>query len=74
LKGGFSKSWKRMCVRVRSVIPRPCRPRARSADHAARILVRNEAADPIGDRFQGGGFCTQEFDHDPGLAGPGAAR
>jgi len=50
------------------------RPRARSADHAARILVRNEAADPIGDRFQGGGFCTQEFDHDPGLAGPGAAR
>jgi len=50
------------------------RPRARSADHAARILARNEAADPVGDRFQGGGFCTQEFDNDPGLAGPGAAR
>ncbi|MFZ4758695.1 MAG: NAD-dependent epimerase/dehydratase family protein [Burkholderiaceae bacterium] len=50
------------------------RPQARSADHAARILARDEAADPVGDRFQGGGFCAQEFDNDPGLAGPGAAR
>jgi uronate dehydrogenase len=49
------------------------RPTARSEDHAARILAAAEPPDPVGDRFQGGSFCAQEFDHDPELAGRGNA-
>ena len=49
------------------------RPTGRSEDHAGRVLGRPEAPDPVGDRFQGGGFCSQEFDHDPTLAGRGNA-
>lgn len=47
-------------------------PRHRSEDHAAAVLARPEPADPVADRFQGGGFCALEFDHDPTLAGPQA--
>lgn len=46
------------------------RPQHRAEDHAAAVLARTEAADPVGDRFQGGTFCSQEFTHDPRLAGP----
>lgn len=47
------------------------RPAARSEDHAARVLAVAEPADPVGDLFQGGGYCTQGFDHDPAIAGRG---
>ena len=47
------------------------RPTGRSEDHAGMVLAVAEAPDPVGDRFQGGGFCTQEFGHDPELAGRG---
>ena len=47
-------------------------PAHRSEDHAAAVLARDEAADPVGDRFQGGSFCSQEFDHpEPHAAGTG---
>jgi uronate dehydrogenase len=46
------------------------RPAGRAEDHAARILAADEPVDPIGDRFQGGGFCSLEFDNDPSRAGP----
>ena len=48
------------------------RPRHRAEDHAPGVLAREEPADPVGDRFQGGTFCSQEFTHDPSLAGPRA--
>jgi hypothetical protein len=35
------------------------------------VLSVDETPDPVGDRFQGGGFCTQAFDHDPAPAGRG---
>lgn len=41
------------------------RPRARSEDHAASVLARVETPDPVGDRFQGGAFCSQEFTRAP---------
>ncbi|MFN9776043.1 MAG: NAD-dependent epimerase/dehydratase family protein [Burkholderiales bacterium] len=48
------------------------RPGARAEDHAARVLSVAETPDPVGDRFQGGGFCTQAFDHDePAQSGRG---
>lgn len=43
------------------------RPRARSEDFAAAILARAETPDPIGDRLQGGTFCSQEH---PGRGAP----
>jgi uronate dehydrogenase len=49
------------------------RPAGRSEDHAAKVLAVAEAPDPVGDRFQGGTYCAQEFDHDPELAGRGNA-
>ncbi|HYF60367.1 MAG TPA: NAD(P)-dependent oxidoreductase [Burkholderiaceae bacterium] len=50
------------------------RPRARAEDHAAAVLARDEPADPVGDRFQGGAFCSQEFDHpEPARSGTGGA-
>jgi uronate dehydrogenase len=48
------------------------RPRHRAEDFAAQVLAREEPADPVGDRFQGGSYCTQAFSHDPSLAGPRA--
>jgi uronate dehydrogenase len=49
------------------------RPAARAEDHAARVLSVAEPVDAVGDRFQGGSFCSQEFDHpEPAFAGPGA--
>ena len=47
------------------------RPASRAEDFAAQVLAVAEPADPVGDRFQGGTYCTQEFDHDPERAGPG---
>jgi uronate dehydrogenase len=47
------------------------RPGGRAEDHAARVLAAAEPPDPVGDRFQGGAFCAQEFDHDPEQAGRG---
>ncbi|MFM1988160.1 MAG: hypothetical protein RJA99_1117 [Pseudomonadota bacterium] len=48
------------------------RPSGRSADHAAAVLAREERADPVADRFQGGTFCAQEYDHpEPGASGVG---
>jgi len=40
------------------------RPRGRSEDFAARVLAVDEPPDPVGDRFQGGSFCSQEYDAD----------
>jgi uronate dehydrogenase len=37
------------------------RPVGRAEDHAAAVLARDETPDPIGDRFQGGSFCSQGF-------------
>jgi uronate dehydrogenase len=39
------------------------RPRHRAEDHLARALAEQARlpADPLGDLFQGGGFCAQEF-------------
>jgi uronate dehydrogenase len=44
------------------------RPRHRAEDHAAYALEQQAKLDPdpIGDQFQGGGFCSEAFDH--GLA------
>jgi len=53
------------------------RPTARSEDHAARVLARPETPDPVGDRFQGGTFCSQEYDrdtHPDRRGGSGAGR
>jgi uronate dehydrogenase len=48
------------------------RPTGHAEDHAATILGHEERPDPIGDRFQGGGYCTQEFDHpEPDASGCG---
>jgi uronate dehydrogenase len=48
------------------------RPTGRSEDHAAAILAREEQPDPVADRFQGGSYCSQEFDHpDPDTSGHG---
>lgn len=43
------------------------RPRHRAEDYAAAALAAQAKlpADPIGDLFQGGSFCTQEFTGDP---------
>jgi uronate dehydrogenase len=45
------------------------RPRGRAEDFAARVLAQLEPADPVGDRYQGGPFCTQEFTRDVPPAG-----
>ena len=48
------------------------RPTGRAEDHAATVLGREERPDPIGDRFQGGSYCSQEFDHpEPAASGRG---
>jgi uronate dehydrogenase len=48
------------------------RPTGRAEDHAARVLAVPEPIDAIGDRFQGGSFCSEAFDHpEPAFAGPG---
>ncbi len=48
------------------------RPTGRAEDHAAAILGREERPDPVGDRFQGGSYCSQEFDHpEPDASGRG---
>ncbi len=43
------------------------RPRHRAEDHAALALERQRqlAPDPVGDRFEGGGFCSAEFTGSP---------
>lgn len=41
------------------------RPQARSEDFAAQVLDRAETPDAIGDRYQGGAFCSQEFGAGP---------
>jgi uronate dehydrogenase len=46
------------------------RPQGRSEDFAAQVLAHEEPADPIGDRLQGGSYCTQEFTRGPLPAGP----
>jgi uronate dehydrogenase len=40
------------------------RPKHRSEDHEAEVLAREERADPVGDLFQGGVFCSDGFDGD----------
>ena len=45
------------------------RPAFRAEDHAAAVLARAEPADAVGDRFQGGAFCSQAFDGDADRAG-----
>ena len=47
------------------------RPTGRSEDFAEQVLAVTEAPDPVGDRFQGGSYCSQEFSHDPPSAGSG---
>jgi uronate dehydrogenase len=46
------------------------RPTGRSEDHrdAAISAQAKLSSDPIGDWFQGGPFCSDEFDGDPDLA------
>ena len=43
------------------------RPKHRAEDHAAAALANQAklAPDPVGDHFQGGTFCSQEFTADP---------
>jgi uronate dehydrogenase len=43
------------------------RPRHRAEDHVAAALAAQAelAPDPVGDLFQGGGFCSMEFEGDP---------
>ena len=43
------------------------RPQGRSEDHAAAALAAQEklAGDPIGDWYEGGPFCSDEYDGDP---------
>ena len=45
-------------------------PTGRAEDYAAAALAAQKAlpADPIGDWYQGGPFCSSEFDGDPDLA------
>ncbi len=47
------------------------RPRHRAEDHAAEALAAQAAMppDPVGDRFEGGGFCSLEFSGDPDTIG-----
>ncbi len=47
------------------------RPRHRAEDHAAAALAAQAALppDPIGDRFEGGGFCSLEFSGDADAIG-----
>jgi uronate dehydrogenase len=47
------------------------RPTGQSEDFASQVLAVPEAPDPVGDRFQGGSYCSQEFSHDPPPAGSG---
>jgi uronate dehydrogenase len=49
------------------------RPSGRSEDFAAQVLAVAEPADPIGDAFQGGAYCTQEYGRTPPPNGAGAA-
>jgi uronate dehydrogenase len=46
------------------------RPTGRAEDYAAAALAAQEKlpADPIGDRYEGGPFCSDEFDGDPDIA------
>lgn len=46
------------------------RPTGRAEDHAADALAAQQAlpVDPVGDWYQGGSFCSAEFDGDPDLA------
>jgi uronate dehydrogenase len=46
------------------------RPAGRAEDYAASALAAQKAlpVDPIGDWYQGGPFCSAEFDGDPDLA------
>ncbi len=47
------------------------RPRHRAEDHAVEALAAQAAVppDPVGDRFEGGGFCSLEFSGDPDAIG-----
>jgi uronate dehydrogenase len=45
------------------------RPTGRSEDFAAQVLAVPESPDPVGDRFQGGSYCSQEYSHDRPQAG-----
>jgi uronate dehydrogenase len=47
------------------------RPRGRSEDFAAQVLAVPEPPDPIGDCFQGGTYCTQEYGRAPPPDGAG---
>lgn len=50
------------------------RPVGRSADHAAAVLAREVRGDPVSERFQGGTYCAQEYDHpEPDASGSGNA-
>ncbi|MEI7446428.1 MAG: NAD(P)-dependent oxidoreductase [Burkholderiales bacterium] len=50
------------------------RPTGRSADHVTAVLALEEAPDPVSDRFQGGTYCAQEYDHpEPDASGSGNA-
>jgi uronate dehydrogenase len=46
------------------------RPTGRAEEYAAAALAAQKAlpADPVGDWYQGGPFCSAEFDGDPNLA------
>jgi uronate dehydrogenase len=46
------------------------RPIGRAEDHATAAFTAQKALrpDPIGDWYQGGPFCSEEFDGDPDLA------
>jgi len=46
------------------------RPTGRAEDHAEAALAAQKAlvSDPIGDRYEGGPFCSDEFDGDPDAA------
>jgi uronate dehydrogenase len=48
------------------------RPSGRAEDHRAHAEAEQAkiGADPVGDLFQGGSFCSAEFTNDPGRAGP----
>ena len=41
------------------------RPQSRSEDFAAAVLARAETPDPVGDLYQGGAFCSQEYGTGP---------
>ncbi|WP_421996855.1 NAD-dependent epimerase/dehydratase family protein [Reyranella sp.] len=48
------------------------RPTGRAEDHRAHAEAEQAriGPDPVGDRFQGGSFCSAEFDNDVARAGP----